>query len=46
MSTAPTMQEAEKKAHNKFELFEKFLSFIDTDEEINPVLAGYFCKLF
>jgi serine/threonine-protein phosphatase 6 regulatory subunit 3 len=22
------------------------LGFLDTDEELNPVLAGYFCKLF
>jgi hypothetical protein len=40
------MQEANKKKYNKFELFEKLLSFIDTDEELNPVLSGYFCKLF
>ena len=26
--------------------FEKLLSFIDTTDEINPVLSGYFCKLF
>jgi hypothetical protein len=40
------MQEANKKKDNKFELFENLLSFIDTDEELNPVLSGYFCKLF
>jgi len=40
------MQEANKKKYNKVELFEKLLAFIDTDEELNPVLAGYFCKLF
>lgn len=40
------MQEAKKKGTNKYELFEKLLSFIDTDEELNPVLSGYFCKLF
>jgi serine/threonine-protein phosphatase 6 regulatory subunit 3 len=22
------------------------LTFLDTDDELNPVLAGYFCKLF
>ena len=22
------------------------ISFLDTDEELNPVLCGYFCKLF
>jgi serine/threonine-protein phosphatase 6 regulatory subunit 3 len=27
-------------------LFEHLLTFLDTDEELNPVLAGYFCKLF
>jgi len=46
MSTAPTMKEELQRKNNKFELFEKLLSFIDTDEEINPVLSGYFCKLF
>ena len=43
-STAPTT--SAPKSTNKYELFEKFLAFIDTDEELNPVLAGYFCKLF
>lgn len=46
MSTAPTNQDIKAKKANKFELFEKLLSFVDTDEEVNPVLAGYFCKLF
>lgn len=27
-------------------MFEKLLSFLDTTEELNPVLSGYFCKLF
>ena len=40
------MQEVQKKAANPNELFEKFLLFLDTDEELNPVLSGYFCKLF
>ena len=31
---------------NKFELFERYLSFLDTEEELNPVLCGYFSKLF
>jgi hypothetical protein len=31
---------------NKYFLFEQLLSFLDTDEELNSVLAGYFAKLF
>lgn len=46
MSTAPTWQEPSLVPSNPFELFEKFLSFVDTDEDLNPVLCGYFCKLF
>jgi hypothetical protein len=46
LSTAPTMLEIAWKPANPYELFEKFLSFVDTDEELNPVLSGYFCKLF
>jgi hypothetical protein len=46
LSTAPTMLENKSKRNNKYELFEKLVAFIDTDEELNPVLSGYFCKLF
>lgn len=49
VSTAPTTQAAETQAiikNNKYELFELLLSFIDTEEELNPVLCGYFCKTF
>lgn len=46
-STAPSTQVAsEEKSNNKYELLEHFLSFIDTNEELNPVLCGYFAKLF
>lgn len=31
---------------NKFELFEEFLGFLDTNEDLNSVLCGYWCKLF
>ena len=31
---------------NKNELFERYLSFLDTEEELNPVLCGYFSKVF
>jgi hypothetical protein len=31
---------------NKFELFEKLLSFLASDQELNAVLSGYFCKVF
>lgn len=40
------MQDKVYKAPNKYELFEKFLTFVDTDEELNAVLSGYFNKLF
>ena len=45
-STAPSQVDPKAKRNNKYELFEKLVDFIDTDEELNPVLAGYFCKLF
>lgn len=31
---------------NKHELFERYLSFLDAEEELNPVLCGYFSKVF
>jgi len=46
LSTAATQADNKSKRTNKYELFEKLVSFIDTDEELNPVLSGYFCKLF
>ena len=46
LSTAATFIDNKSKKTNKYELFEKLVSFIDTDEELNPVLSGYFCKLF
>ena len=30
---------------NKFELFERLLSFLGLEDELNPVLSGYFCKV-
>lgn len=49
-STAPSTQmglvTSDEKSSNKYELFEHFLSFIETNEELNPVLCGYFAKLF
>lgn len=45
-TTSTTVQDLKVKRSNKYELFEKFISFIDTEEELNPTLAGYFCKLF
>ena len=36
-----------QKPTNPYELFERLLSFLDSEEEeLNPVLCGYFCKLF
>jgi hypothetical protein len=46
LSTVATQGDSKAKRTNKYELFEKLVSFIDTDEELNPVLSGYFCKLF
>lgn len=45
-STAVTTLDNTAKRQNKYFLFEKLLSFVDTDEELNPVLCGYFCKVF
>lgn len=42
----PTTVDHTAKSTNKFELFERLLGFLDTDEELNPVLCGYFCKVF
>lgn len=30
---------------NRFQLLDRLFMFLDTDEELNPVLSGYFCKL-
>eukprot|EP00347_Sterkiella_histriomuscorum_P002974 403366086 len=49
LSTAITRQDGQQESQeppNEFELFEKLLSFLDSTEELNPVLTGYFCKLF
>jgi SIT4 phosphatase-associated protein len=46
VSTEVTQKDSKQKKPNKFELFEKLLSFLDTEDELNPVLCGYFCKLF
>lgn len=45
-STAVTNLDNTVKRQNKYFLFEKLLSFVDTEEELNPVLCGYFCKVF
>lgn len=46
LSTAPTT-DFNHVIHsaNKFELFEKLLSFIETNEQPNDVLSGYFSKV-
>ena len=45
-STAPTTTiEKNLPRQGKYFLFEKLLSFLDTTDELNPVLAGYFSKL-
>lgn len=42
VSTAVTLSQSAPKGS----LFEQLLSFLDTKETLNPVLAGYFSKLF
>ena len=46
ISTAPSTQINFKIMNNKYELFERLLAFLDSKEELNPVLCGYFCKVF
>jgi len=38
-------EEEEKEPQNKYELLEHLLKFIQQEEEVNHVLAGYFSKL-
>jgi hypothetical protein len=47
MSTgATTIQNPKQgKSSTRFELLDHLLSFVHTDEQLNDVLAGYFCKL-
>ena len=42
-STQPTEVDVQK--DNKYELLDRLFTFIDTPDELNPVLAGYFSKL-
>jgi len=52
MSTQPTtvpevIVTVRGQASNKFELFERYLSFLSsTDQDLNEVLCGYFSKVF
>ncbi len=39
-STAPTTASLDR--YNKYELLEHVLSFVDSAEELNDVLSGYF----
>ena len=45
-STAPTQADLTRDKSNKYEVFEKLLSFLDSEQELNAVLSGYFCKVF
>jgi len=45
LSTSPTTATQPAPA-SKYFLFEQLLSFLDTDEQVNSVLAGYFAKVF
>jgi hypothetical protein len=51
MSTQPTtlpevIVTVRSHSSNKFELFERYLSFLNTDSDLNEVLCGYFSKVF
>lgn len=39
------LDDEDEEEGNKFILLERLFKFIHTDEELNPVLSGYFCKL-
>jgi hypothetical protein len=45
LQTEVLEEEEDEEEGNKFILLERLFKFIQTDEELNPVLAGYFCKL-
>ena len=45
LQTEVQEEEEDEEEGNKFILLERLFKFIQTDEELNPVLAGYFCKL-
>lgn len=42
------LEKSPQQSENKYELFEMFLSFLNTanGEELNSVLCGYWCNLF
>jgi hypothetical protein len=43
----PKSSSSSNKSSNSYELFETFLSFLDSDgAELNSVLCGYWCNLF
>lgn len=42
IAARPQLSEEER---SKFDLLDKLFSFLDTEEELNPVLSGYFAKL-
>lgn len=43
--TEPEVEDKEAPVQNKYEILEYLLKFVKTDQEVNPVLAGYFSKL-
>ncbi len=43
--TESTEAQTEAENTNPFELLEIAFSFVATEEELNPLLSGYFCKL-
>jgi hypothetical protein len=45
LATEAVEEEEDEEEGNKYILLERLFKFIQTDEELNPVLSGYFCKL-
>jgi hypothetical protein len=47
MTTLNTENEdkEEEEEENKFQLLDRLFEFLRQEEELNPVLSGYFCKL-
>ena len=45
LQTEVQEEEEDEEEGNKYVLLERLFKFIQTEEELNPVLSGYFCKL-
>jgi hypothetical protein len=40
-----TEEKEDEVEENKYQLLDRLFSFLRQEEELNPVLSGYFCKL-